>query len=551
MLAPVTMFVYNRPVHMEKALAALNRNRLADKTELYIFSDGAKSEKDQQRVSEVRSLLSIFQKNNSFKSVHIVEAEANKGLAVSVIEGVSSVIDKYGKIIVLEDDLITSSDFLLFMNECLDYFEKDGQIGAISGYSLPLEGLKGYDKDIYALRTGNSWGWATWKRVWKDADWEVSGYERFRKNAKERRLFDRQQAGISDMLDLQMQGKIDSWAVRWDFYFFTNHLLTVYPKISKVNNIGFDENGTHCRAEDEADFQVEARPERWKLLPLELDERLSEEAGNFYSGNRNYIKSMTLFCKRMIKKLVLALRGGVLKICKLETALAAIWVKKAFRREYRWRWEYSFGNVPDFFDHRIDLYWKWTAQGMPHWLERGVYSLKALKMFDEPRLLELCCGDGFNTKYFYATSCRYICACDYNKDALKLACSVNKAPNIEYEFCDIRYDLLNLPAVKKGKFTNIIWDASIAYFNNEEIEQIMFSIKKCLFEDGVVSGQTIIEEDHENFSLNINKFSSLEEIEAFFSPWFKHVYVFETVYSDRHNAFFYASDGLVPFCENK
>jgi hypothetical protein len=247
MLAPVVVFVYCRLEHTQKTLQALNKNILAEETDLFIYADNAKKEDMIEKVNGVREYIDGFASNSNFRNVTVIKAEKNKGLANSIISGVSEVIDKYGKVIVVEDDLLTDKDFLVYMNGALDFYENDSSVGSISAYTYDIKALKNYDKDVYATYKGECWGWATWKNVWKNVDWSVSNYKSFYRDIKKRNKFDSLEIGLTHMLDMQMDGKIDSWAVRWVYYLFENNLITIYPKVSKVVNFGFDGSGTHCK----------------------------------------------------------------------------------------------------------------------------------------------------------------------------------------------------------------------------------------------------------------------------------------------------------------
>jgi hypothetical protein len=241
-LAPVLLFAYNRLDTLRRAVSALQQNQLAKESELFVFSDAAKTDRHRPAVAEVRKYLKTI---NGFKNVRISEAEKNKGLADSIIGGVSSVINEYGKAIVLEDDLLTSPNFLLYMNKCLSYYQGNPKIFSISGFSFPIDGLN--DREIYFSQRSSSWGWATWSDRWKDIDWNVSSYETFRKDPRQRKLFNRMGTDMAGMLDKQMRGEIDSWAIRWNYHLFLQQLYSVHPAISKVQNIGFVEDATNTR----------------------------------------------------------------------------------------------------------------------------------------------------------------------------------------------------------------------------------------------------------------------------------------------------------------
>ena len=177
MLAPIVLFVYNRLDHTQGVIETLSKNLLAKESELYVFSDAAKSENGLGKVNEVREYIRDDAWHGNFKEVTIIEAEKNKGLANSVIGGVTKIIHEYGKVIVVEDDLILSPYFLNYMNDALDYYQDDEKIWSISGYSFPMKSLKKYPHDIFYSYRGCSWGWATWNDRWNLVDWEVKDYQ--------------------------------------------------------------------------------------------------------------------------------------------------------------------------------------------------------------------------------------------------------------------------------------------------------------------------------------------------------------------------------------
>lgn len=242
-LAPVVMFVYNRLDSVEQTIENLKRNELAEQTELFIFSDAAKKESQVENVSLVRNYI---HKIDGFKSVHIIEAEKNKGLAKSVITGVTEIINEKGKVIVVEDDLITAPQFLTFMNDALDFYEDEKKIWSISGYQFPFELPETYTKSVYAAYRSSSWGWATWKDRWETIDWEVRDYSSYKYNPIRIAKFCKGGTDLDKMLRYQMQGKIDSWAIRWCYNQCKQDKYTIYPVKSLVNNIGTDGRGTHC-----------------------------------------------------------------------------------------------------------------------------------------------------------------------------------------------------------------------------------------------------------------------------------------------------------------
>ena len=243
MLAPIILFVYNRPKHTEIVLNALKKNTLAAESTLYVFSDAAKKEKDFENVNKVREIISNI---SGFKEVVITEAETNIGCADSIISGITKVINEHGKAIIVEDDILTSPNFLEFMNEALDKYESDKRIYSVSGF-VPNEKMAEKCKDFLFLAYRNSsWGWGTWKDRWVEVDWDMLQWEKIK---KDKNLWKKLQRGGEDtpyVLKLQMEGFIDAWDVR----FYTDNVLkdkyTVFPTKTFVENIGLDGSGTHC-----------------------------------------------------------------------------------------------------------------------------------------------------------------------------------------------------------------------------------------------------------------------------------------------------------------
>ncbi|MFT4804759.1 MAG: GT2 family glycosyltransferase, partial [Psychroserpens sp.] len=179
-LAPIIIFCYNRFSHLQKTVDKLKANALAKNSDLYIFSDSPNNKTDQIEVHQVRDYIKTI---TGFKSINIKLSKSNKGLAKSVIEGVSTVIKKHGRVIVLEDDILVSSDFLNFMNDVLEKYEADLKIYSVSGYSYKLEQIKQPD-ELFMVKRASSWGWGTWENRWASADWDVTDYMPFLSSPK-------------------------------------------------------------------------------------------------------------------------------------------------------------------------------------------------------------------------------------------------------------------------------------------------------------------------------------------------------------------------------
>lgn len=244
-LSPIVLFTYKRLDTLKKTVESLSANLLAGSSDLIIYSDGAKSSNEDVSIAEVRAYLKTI---SGFNTITIHESTVNKGLANSIIEGVSDVINHYGKIIVLEDDLIVSQNFLAFMNAALDFYEQNSKVFSVSGFGLKVALPKNYDYDVYFTPRGLSWGWATWKDRWANVDWEVKDFEKLKKDKKARRKFALGGTDLFPMIKKQMEHNIDSWAIRWFYSQFSTGQLTVFPVLSKVKNIGFDVDATHTNA---------------------------------------------------------------------------------------------------------------------------------------------------------------------------------------------------------------------------------------------------------------------------------------------------------------
>lgn len=240
--APIALFVYNRTSHTAQTLVALSRNELAEKSDLIIFSDAPKSPEHAKAVSEVRKLIKEVR---GFRSVRIVEREENYGLARSIINGVTELVSQYGRIIVLEDDLVTSPHFLGFMNAGLDRYADEIQVMQVAGYMFPVD-LEASEDSLF-LPFSTSWGWATWERAWNLFDPHCEGYKVLKNDPALKKRFDLNDSyPYFNMLRAQIEGEIDSWAIRWYLSMFMHDGIAIYPKHTLVGNTGFDGSGTHC-----------------------------------------------------------------------------------------------------------------------------------------------------------------------------------------------------------------------------------------------------------------------------------------------------------------
>jgi hypothetical protein len=275
------MFVYNRPEHARKTIDALLENECASEIELNIFSDGPKCEEDQDDVAKVRSYLKAL---SGFRHVNVIERDRNMGLAKSIISGITEVVDRSGRVIVLEDDMVTSPYFLRFMNDALELYSKDERVISIHGYIYPI---KGNLPETFFLKGADCWGWATWKRGWDL--FEPDGKELLKRLRYEKldNEFDFNGAyPYTRMLEDQIIGRNDSWAVRWYASAFLQKRLTLYPGKSLVRNIGTDQSGTHCGDTTAYDTELTTKPIPVVPLPIEENRAARHEIEKYFKRSK-------------------------------------------------------------------------------------------------------------------------------------------------------------------------------------------------------------------------------------------------------------------------
>lgn len=244
-LAPIVLFTYNRPWHTQQTIEALQKNELAKESELFIYCDGAKNDETVEKVNEVREYSKSI---DGFKKITIIQRDRNWGLADSIIDGVTSLVNQYGKIIVLEDDIVTSPYFLKFMNDALDFYEDEENIWHISGWQYPIE--SDCSHDTFAWRMMNCWGWATWSDRW--SFYKKNPFELIQKLSKyDKYRFDLDGIGnFWSQVENNNAGLLNTWAIFWYATIFQKNGLCINPAQSFVENIGFDGSGTNTGYRD-------------------------------------------------------------------------------------------------------------------------------------------------------------------------------------------------------------------------------------------------------------------------------------------------------------
>jgi len=299
---PVAFFVYNRPEHTRRTLEALQRNKLAKQTDLFVFSDAPRIDAVSGSVDKVRSYVRNI---DGFHSVTVVERERNLGCAASIIDGVTDIVGRYGKVIVVEDDIITSPYFLCFMNETLAYYQDDKKVFSVGGYSFPPKSMpvpSSYKQDVYFIPRSCSWGWGTWNDCWKDVDWVVSDYKTLHDDKGSQKAFNFAGDDLYPMLEQQMNAEIDSWAIRWDYHHFKHKAVSVRPVISLTTNIGNDGTGTRC-GDDRRDAlycDIKRAKSEWRFIPYQgIDNNLMKRF-------RKVFRRGFLFYSKQIVKAILS-----------------------------------------------------------------------------------------------------------------------------------------------------------------------------------------------------------------------------------------------------
>ena len=303
-LSPIVLFVYNRPWHTRQTIKALQNNELADQSDLFIYSDGPKEEQAKNKVKEVRNYIHTV---HGCKTVTIREREKNMGLASSIIDGVTAVVNEYERVIVLEDDLVTSPFFLRYMNDALNLYECEEKVISIHGYIYPLsEKLP----STFFLRSADCWGWATWKRGWDLFEGDGQKLLNELEEKKLTRLFDFNGAyGYTQMLRDQIAGKNDSWAIRWYASAFLADKLTLYPGKSLVNNIGHDDSGVHCGKSNRLDVDVTQHPITINNIDVIESVYAYRKISQFFS--RDIIVRVLSRIKRAIKRVYIFVKSNV------------------------------------------------------------------------------------------------------------------------------------------------------------------------------------------------------------------------------------------------
>lgn len=279
-LAPIVIFTYKRAEHTRRLLDSLAKCELAKESDIYIFSDGPKGLNDSSEVEEVRTVIHELKWKEAFKTITYSEAAVNQGLAKSIISGVTNVINEHGRVLVLEDDLVVAPSYIKYMNSALEAFEKDERVFSVTGWTYPISGLKHYKKDAWGYYRACSWGWGTWKDRWDKVEFDPkkAGFAKKIEDEAWCAKFTRGGLDLPGMLKLQLDGKIDSWAIRWNAISTDLDMITMYPKEPVISNRGLDGSGTHCAEADVKELGLSVGKDSYDFTDIELDNKLVKKA---------------------------------------------------------------------------------------------------------------------------------------------------------------------------------------------------------------------------------------------------------------------------------
>ena len=263
------MFVYKRPWHTRQALEALQKNDLADQSILYVYADGAKREATLDDLNAIEETRALVKSKSWCGKVQLIERESNLGLAENVLSGITEVVQKHGRVIVLEDDLITSPYFLTYCNDGLDLYENDSNVYAINGYQFPID-VEKVDTFLCPLAT-SSWGWATWSSSWASFSRQLNF-----KDVIQNKDVIKARFNIADYDYATMLNNEKSWAIKWYYSVFLKNGLGLFPTRTLVTNIGFDGSGEHSSNTDHQQALVQSRVvlEKKEIIHLGLYAKL-------------------------------------------------------------------------------------------------------------------------------------------------------------------------------------------------------------------------------------------------------------------------------------
>jgi hypothetical protein len=282
-LAPIVLFVFDRPQHTRRVLEALAGNELAQDSKLFIYADGPKQAESEREKYNIKTTRQIIRERQWCSEVVIREEPVNRGLANSIVSGVTEVVNQFGKVIVLEDDLLPSHGFLKYMNEALNVYEGNEKVMHISAYMYPI--AKRLDDGTVFLRVLSCWGWATWARAWRHLSLDVNKHIQDLESSSQIKRFNvLGHAPFYGQLIHNQQGRINSWAVKWYASWFLRGGYALFPKTTLITNIGHDGTGVHSVRTSEYDPHIVANYIRVEPQVVVEDLNFLKRVDSFYLG---------------------------------------------------------------------------------------------------------------------------------------------------------------------------------------------------------------------------------------------------------------------------
>lgn len=305
-LAPIIVFCYNRPNHLEQTLEALSRNELANQSTLYIYCDGPKNGASDEMLQKIADVRQVVRKRQWCRDVQVVERKHNVGLMNNIVGAVTEIVNQYGRVITMEDDIITSKGYLRFMNETLELYKDDEQVMHISGYMWPHK--RRLPNTFFYEVPYPGGGWATWQRAWKHYtddtkslyDYWCSRWDEFNKFGDNY---------LQKQLEANYFGTMKTWFIKWHAVMLQRGAMTLYPGQSLTNNIGFDNQATNCFATTQFDV-VPVDYVCVKRQTIKENKRAACEIYAFYQGRWYNRRRRT----RLINKVLAFLHLPLIKL---------------------------------------------------------------------------------------------------------------------------------------------------------------------------------------------------------------------------------------------
>lgn len=280
--APIIVFAYNRPEHLKKTLDALSCNMLADESILYIYCDGPKKNTDDDNKRRIEKVRLVARSTVGFKDIHVIERGWNYGLANNIVDAVTQIVKEFGRVITLEDDVVTSPGFLCYMNDALEYYQEEEKVMHISGYMYPHR--RKLPETFFFPVPYPGGGWATWARAWRYYnDDTITVYEQWKDRWNDFDVLGGDY--LSKQLIANYNGTLRTWFVKWHAAMLSRNALTLYPYQSLTNNIGFDNLATNCSPTTKFDVKELASSVHVGPIPLKINKKASRIIYDFYQGH--------------------------------------------------------------------------------------------------------------------------------------------------------------------------------------------------------------------------------------------------------------------------